>query len=609
MQFYRPLKLYFVVLLMCLSVVAQSPTPTPTPDPEAEKAALELEKGAIGLLDEAVAEAATLRLPENRALILTMAADALWSRDEKRARELFHQASDQVIAVVNSAPTGNSQIQQLILPFGREDLFSLRQMLLMTLARYDADLALEYLAATRPPDVAAELQEYYGSKSGSAARRSFFKAERELRFEESLIAQTTVQDPEKAAKLVRESLAKGQSSQILGLIFKIAEKDVGLANTLIGEVFSKTIESDLSKSINDYFFAISLLRTFSQPLKDSPTNKSLSKLRADERLLKDLSVKIADRLASSTSFTDLSLFASAVPLIERFAPEKSASVKIKQAALKKQAPDGFRSLDMPQSVTDPATSSAQLISDAAKADPAVRGIIYRTAAMRAVSGADIEKTRAQLQDLPQSKERDDAIAVIDVRLAQMQLSLGKIDDARRMIDRMPPGIEKIRQIVQLAVASSQLATEDGKENANLLMDEARRAVRDYPEDRDDADALIALAAGYAVIDPERAFAILGPIIGQSNDVINANALIAKYYKQDQLFREGEMLMTANLRANGSRFYRYGREIGLLARADLDRTKHLIDQFSRADVRVFVKAFIAQGILNERVGFTAATLNE
>ncbi|MBK8148533.1 MAG: hypothetical protein IPK58_10075 [Acidobacteria bacterium] len=267
MQFYRPLKLYFVVLLMCLSVVAQSPTPTPTPDPEAEKAALELEKGAIGLLDEAVAEAATLRLPENRALILTMAADALWSRDEKRARELFHQASDQVIAVVNSAPTGNSQIQQLILPFGREDLFSLRQMLLMTLARYDADLALEYLAATRPPDVAAELQEYYGSKSGSAARRSFFKAERELRFEESLIAQTTVQDPEKAAKLVRESLAKGQSSQILGLIFKIAEKDVGLANTLIGEVFSKTIESDLSKSINDYFFAISLLRTFSQPLQ------------------------------------------------------------------------------------------------------------------------------------------------------------------------------------------------------------------------------------------------------------------------------------------------------------------------------------------------------
>ncbi|MBK8148532.1 MAG: hypothetical protein IPK58_10070 [Acidobacteria bacterium] len=296
-------------------------------------------------------------------------------------------------------------------------------------------------------------------------------------------------------------------------------------------------------------------------------------------------------------------------MIERFAPEKSASVKIKQAALKKQAPDGFRSLDMPQSVTDPATSSAQLISDAAKADPAVRGIIYRTAAMRAVSGADIEKTRAQLQDLPQSKERDDAIAVIDVRLAQMQLSLGKIDDARRMIDRMPPGIEKIRQIVQLAVASSQLATEDGKENANLLMDEARRAVRDYPEDKDDADALIALAAGYAVIDPERAFAILGPIIGQSNDVINANALIAKYYKQDQLFREGEMLMTANLRANGSRFYRYGREIGLLARADRDRTKHLIDQFSRADVRVFVKAFIAQGILNERVGFTAATLNE
>jgi hypothetical protein len=62
---------------------AQQP---PQQTEEEKKAAKELEKKVVALVDELVAEAASLRLAENRVYVLTIAADALWKHDEERAR-------------------------------------------------------------------------------------------------------------------------------------------------------------------------------------------------------------------------------------------------------------------------------------------------------------------------------------------------------------------------------------------------------------------------------------------------------------------------------------------------------------------------------------------
>ena len=52
----------------------------------------ELERRTLALLDETVAGAWGFKLPENRSFILTNAADLLWTRDEKRARNMFWEA-------------------------------------------------------------------------------------------------------------------------------------------------------------------------------------------------------------------------------------------------------------------------------------------------------------------------------------------------------------------------------------------------------------------------------------------------------------------------------------------------------------------------------------
>src|SRR5438552_6449926 len=49
----------------------------------------ELERKTVALLDEVSTQAFSLKLPENRSLVLAAAADLLWTRDEKRARNLF----------------------------------------------------------------------------------------------------------------------------------------------------------------------------------------------------------------------------------------------------------------------------------------------------------------------------------------------------------------------------------------------------------------------------------------------------------------------------------------------------------------------------------------
>jgi len=65
---------------------AQDPvSPQQSADPQ-DKEKLTPEKKAVLLLDQVVAEAGGLKLPENRIYIQISAGDVLWDRDEPRAR-------------------------------------------------------------------------------------------------------------------------------------------------------------------------------------------------------------------------------------------------------------------------------------------------------------------------------------------------------------------------------------------------------------------------------------------------------------------------------------------------------------------------------------------
>ena len=604
----RFFSLLIIFSLCCATVFAQLP-PVKKADPEKEKAVAELEKNAIELLEQTVSETAALKLPENRALIYTMTGDLLWSRDEKRARSLFRGAGSEIVLAANVKPEKAESLRPMDLNFGRMEIFGLRQMVLRTVAERDAELALEILQTTRPADVAAEMQSYVmppaapnltNTPNSTTAPRNF-RVEQEIRLEQGLIAKAAEQDPQKAAQRIRENLEKGFSMEIITALQKMYKKDAELATKLFEETIQKLLAADLSKNQANMNFALALLRSFAFPPKENPNAKPEPRLTLDEKSARDIANKIADTLMTAASGNQASAFNFALPVLQKIVPERVAQLKQKQAALKKQTPVNNRTSQAPNSLSDPSATPEKLIGDAYKAQPQMRAALYRQAAFRSVTAGDAERIRALLQSQPESKERDDALAYLDSNLASKQLQAGKTDEARKIIDRLPFGAAKAEQLVQLAVASYRLNTKESRENAARLMSEAREMIKEFPEDKDETDGLLKVVAGYAVIEPARAFTMLAPVIEQANEVIGAQSVLARYNKQTQNFRDGEMVMSNSFGSLNARVFRYGRELKLLALSDFTRTRGLIDQFRRDDVRLFVRLFLAQSILKEKIG--------
>ncbi|HEX8246681.1 MAG TPA: hypothetical protein VF599_00735 [Pyrinomonadaceae bacterium] len=616
----------FICLLIIFSIACASSFaqfPLKKSDPEKEKAALELEKNAVELLEQAISETAALKLPENRALIYTMAGDLLWSKDEKRARGLFRGAAGEIVQIINTkAENSNSRGWEtengVTQGFDRRqmEIFSLRQMVLRTLAERDAEMALEILQTTRPPEVAAEMQTYVmpptsapnstqkqTSPTPPAAPRNL-RVEQEIRLEQGLLAKAAEQDPSKAAQRIRDNLEKGFSMEIISALQKIYKKDAELATKLFDETIQKLLGTDLSKNQN-LIFASALLRPYAFPPKENPNAKSEPRLALGEKSAKDIANKIADTFMKATNFREISFLNSMLPVLQKIVPERVAQLKQKEAALKKQMPQNTRTTQVPATLNDPNATPEKMIAEATRAQPQMRGALYRQAAFRAGSGGDAERIRALLQSQPESKERDDAIAFLDSNLVLSHLRAGKTDEARRLIDRLPFGAAKAELLVQLAVALYRLNTKESKESALRVMSEAREMVKDFPEDKDEMDNLAKVIAGFAVVDPERAFAMLSPIIEQVNEVVNAQAVLARFNRQTQSFRDGELVIANSFGALNAKVFRYGRELKMLAESDFTRTRGLIDQMRRDDVRVFVKLFIAQSILKERIGLTGA----
>src|SRR6185436_19567559 len=139
----------FVLLLVSVaSVVAQdatsqTATAQQSPDPaqqQEEKA--KLEKKALALLEQVVTDSQGVKLPENKLRVQIAAADMLWDKNPARARGLLTDAG--------------AMLGQVMLEVNRQDrddlmtINQLRQDLVLTAGRHDAELGYQLLHSTQP---------------------------------------------------------------------------------------------------------------------------------------------------------------------------------------------------------------------------------------------------------------------------------------------------------------------------------------------------------------------------------------------------------------------------------------------------------------------------
>jgi hypothetical protein len=80
---------------------------------EKEKAQKELEKRTLEMIDQAVSDAATLKLAQNRAIVYAIAGDLYWKFDEKRARELFRNSGGEILVANSEADKDKKESDDL----------------------------------------------------------------------------------------------------------------------------------------------------------------------------------------------------------------------------------------------------------------------------------------------------------------------------------------------------------------------------------------------------------------------------------------------------------------------------------------------------------------
>src|SRR2546426_6452003 len=189
----------FLVLLasagfaVAQNATSQTATAQSSPDPQQqqeEKA--KLEKKAAVLLEQVVSEAGALKLPENRIRVQIAAGDMLWDRSATRARGLLSDAG--------------AMLSQMILEGNRTDrdevqtLNQLRQDLVLTAGRHDAELGYQLLRSTQP-------QTTSGTNVLNGRR---VIPDQSANLEQSLLATIAATDPKVAYQKAAEALDKGE---------------------------------------------------------------------------------------------------------------------------------------------------------------------------------------------------------------------------------------------------------------------------------------------------------------------------------------------------------------------------------------------------------------
>ncbi len=110
------------------------------------------------------------------------------------------------------------------------------------------------------------------------------------------------------------------------------------------------------------------------------------------------------------------------------------------------------------------------------------------------------------------------------------------------------------------------------------------------------NALLALVAAYALVEPAKAFGIIERTIDRANDEI-AKALLLDKIAKSGAVQKGEIrLQQAGVIPIDFAVFKYGKGVAALANADFDRTKAAADRFERNELRLMARLLLAQALL-------------
>jgi hypothetical protein len=625
----RTATILFGLLMMfapALTVQAQVTTPPLTDEQQKEKAALE--KKALVLLDQVIAEAPTLKLPENRIRLQINIADLLWQRNEARARTLFSQAGEGVAEMIRS--TDANSVNQRRSGGQTRRPTQLREELVLTVARHDAPLAYQLLASTRSLTPPAD-----------NAMGQTFNSDQNL--EQILLSQVALLDPKLALQNAEQLLEKGQYPRTLAsVLYQLQQKDKEAATKLEEKLVQRLQSANMLASIEAGNLAISLLAGGPRPASTAttsstdtvvPASTNSGQLLAESsyqdlmRTLVDAALRATPAPAGQrganggrgrgpnnrqdnvqTTLSDgeieqnnarrlLNGVQSLLPKIDQYLPDRAQAVRLKAGEIVVGAGND-RGVDMNQVMTAMQKGDANSLETlAAATPPPMQNRIYQQAAMRALDEGDITRAQAIADDHLEPNTRAVVAQAIDFRKMANKIENMSIDEVRTTLAGLSSDNQRTDLLLQLAAAAQKKNTK----LARQLLDEAQRLVSRPATSYQQMDAQIKVARGFTALDTARSFQVLEPGILQLNELLSAAAVLNGF--EVNIFSEGELPMQPSS-GLGNMVSRYAQEISLLAKTDFERAQTLANRFQLPEPRIQARLAIAQRVLRPEPTQTA-----
>jgi hypothetical protein len=558
----------------------------------------ELERKTLAMLDEVATQAMSLKLSENRSFVLTAAADLLWKHDEKRARSLFWDALNNLISANNSSAqelkdpaAKDTTAKDLTARRSAKDkerdlseyyaLFALRQEFLRKVAQHDPQLAMDMLRATRlvVPDF----------------QNAGYRLPDDRDLEQEIANQTAARDPKRALELARESLAKGLTFQVYGVLLQLNQRNPEAAQEFAGDVIDKIQTSNVATDTTALGMAIMLLQiTRPAPSADENTASFASarvKLSDDQR--RALAYILTDAVGDATANANLLVgIMGVMPDIEQLAPDRAAKVKAKFATRPlTQEQRQWGQLDSLLSKG----SAEDLVRAGAAANDELRDSFYQAATGKAVMNGKTEALREFIKSqVADESQRNNLNDLLDAQQMNLSLNQGNIEEAQKLLPLLRLKEKRALAMAELALLLEKKGRHD---EALKLLDEAQTLVKLDLTSQSQSDALLAVLLAAAIIDPDGAFTAIEPIVDRANDNLGKLLLLDKLIKSG-FVKDGEIrLQRPGILSMDFAVFKYGKGVVALANADFNRTKALTDRLQRNELRVMARLLMVQSLLH------------
>lgn len=562
------------------------------PDPEAVKARNER---IMGITEQVLSEVPGLRLPRNRAVVYALAGDIYWRFDQERAIALFRSSAGEIQAHYQEAVVARVNQPAAVMATAGNPM-DIRAEILPMVSRRDADLALELLYLTRPPDIAEALARFPADVVVPAANDpAQGLASRERSMEQRFQQQAAASDPERAKKFIRESLAKGPTEHVLPLLEMLRQKEPEVALELGAEVIRKAADADLAKNQAYFSTAVSFLRFAARPL---PTGSGPRPFNFSADQTRELANKLVTAyLQNPSPVISLSTIQWAMPTIERFAPERAAQLKqrVTQNLAKSQSQrpgQGQPRLWSPASTPEELAAIIPKIQNASERASASSMLASKIAQL-----PDLERAKMLIDQIPDLGQRARAAEQLEARKALLATRDGKFDDARSLIDGLKDRRTKVQRLVALSMQYRLRNTPEAIEMAKGTLNEARALIGEIPEDGDDIQDLMEILRGYSMVEPDIAFKYFEGLIPYFNEIIHSAAVMDRFARRTRSFEKGELVMKVN-NTTGDEvlLFRYVPHMQMMGRADLERMNSLTERFARGDTRVIVRMLVLRAVI-------------